>query len=134
MGFNNTKRSNDIWLLASSKGDDTFKSAVQQLNIRFPLQNTEGEEQKIIFPKITDQNIAVRYIVLNAASGTGLPVKYYIKEGPAIIRENKIVFTKIPPLAKFPVKVTVIAWQYGTANLPKIKSAAPVEQTFFIIK
>ena len=132
MGFNNAKRSNDIWLLASSKGDDKFKSVVQQLDMHFPLQNTEGAEQQIIFPKIANQNIPVRSIVLNAASSVGLPVMYYIKEGPAIIKENKMLFTKIPPRTKFPVKVTVVAWQYGNANVPKIKSAVPVERTFFL--
>ena len=132
MGFNNPKRSNDIWLLAHSRSDAVYKSLVQQLDIRFPLQNEEGRAQKISFPNIADQPRSIKTITLNAVSDAGLPVRYYIKEGPAIIEGNKIVFTKIPPRSKFPVKITIVAWQYGTANFPKIKSADPVEQTFYL--
>jgi hypothetical protein len=133
MGFSNPKRSNDIWLLASNKGDDTYKSAVQQLAVRFPLVNKEGEEQKIIFPKI--ENIKqVKSITLAATSPAGLRVYYYVKEGPAEIRGNKLEFTKIPLRSKYPVKVTVVAWQYGRSVGDKIRSAEPVEQSFYIIK
>jgi len=38
------------------------------------------------------------------------------------------------PRAKFPVKVTVVAWQYGRVLEPKLKTAEPVEQTFSIVK
>ena len=41
MGFNNPKRSNDIWLLASNNGNGHYKSAVQQINMRFPIVNKE---------------------------------------------------------------------------------------------
>ena len=62
-----------------------------------------------------------------------MPVYFYIKEGPAIIKDGKLVFTKIPPRSQFPIKVTVAAWQYGRDSEPKIKSAEPVEQTFYIL-
>jgi len=96
IGFNNPKRSNDIWLLAHSSSDSTYKSVVQQLDMRFPLQNSEGREQRIVFPKITDQAASTKSIALNAVSDAGLQVRYYVKEGPAVINDNKIVFTKIP--------------------------------------
>jgi hypothetical protein len=41
-------------------------------------------------------------------------------------------WTKIPPRAKFPVKVTVVAWQYGIAG--KIQTAEAVEQSFYVLK
>ena len=132
MGFNNTKRSNDTWLLASSKGDDKFKSAVQQLNLRFPLQNTAGADQKINFPQIGNLKKGTAMIKLNAAATSGKPVLYYVKEGPAYTRNNELIFTAIPPRAKFPVKVTVVAWQYGIKD--QWKSAEPVEQNFYILK
>ena len=134
MGFDNPKRSNDIWLLASNKGDDTYKSAVQQLDMRFPLVNKNGKPQTISFPKIRDQQQGVQYIQMIAASDAGLPVNYYIKEGPAEIQGKAIHFLPIPPRAKFPVKITVVAWQYGRSVEPAIQSAEPVSQTFYIIK
>jgi hypothetical protein len=45
---------------------------------------------------------------------------------------DELVFSKIPPRAKLPVKVTVIAWQYGRSIEPKVKSADPVERSFLI--
>jgi hypothetical protein len=134
MGMNNPKRSSDIWLLASHPGDEKYKSAVQQANIKFPLQNMEGQEQQISFPAITNQRESVRSLKLTATSSSGLPVYYYIQEGPAILEGNTIKFTKIPPRSKFPVKVTVVAWQYGRSAEPGVKSAQPVIQSFYIIK
>lgn len=130
MGMNNPKRTGDIRLLASSDGDKNYKSAVQQLNIRIPYRNTEGRRQYILFPGIKDVKIGVKSISLRATSDCGLPVYYYVKEGPAEVQDGKLVFTKIPPRAKFPIKVTVVAWQYGKAGI--VRTAEPVERSFFI--
>ena len=59
-------------------------------------------------------------------------VCYYVKEGPAEIKGDKLVLTKIPPRAKFPVKVTVVAWQYGRSGEPQVQTAEAVEQSFYI--
>jgi hypothetical protein len=134
MGFNNPKRSNDIWLIANNEGNAIYKSAVQQLNMRFPLINKEGKEQQITFPVIADQRNEVSTLELTATSNADVPVYYYVKEGPAEVKDHKLVFTKIPPKAKYPVKVTVVAWQYGTVLEPKLQSAVPVERTFYIQK
>ncbi|MGZ3846941.1 MAG: hypothetical protein ACXVBJ_00825 [Flavisolibacter sp.] len=134
MGFNNPKRSNDIWLLASNEGDAIYKSAVQQADLRFPLWNTEGQRQQIVFPKIPDQRQGVKMLRLTSSSTAGVPVSYYVAEGPVEIIGDELIFTKIPPRAKYPVKVTVVAWQYGKAMEPKLQSAQPVTRTFYILK
>ncbi|MEO6730694.1 MAG: hypothetical protein ABIN01_05720 [Ferruginibacter sp.] len=134
MGFNNLKRSNDIWLLAANKGDDVYKSVVQQLDMRFPLGNKKGKPQKIVFPTIRNQQQGIKQLQMKATSDAGMPVYYYIKEGPAEMQGNTIKFTAIPPRSKFPVKVTVVAWQYGSAAEPFIQTAEPVFQTFYITK
>lgn len=59
-------------------------------------------------------------------------VYYYVKEGPAEIEGNRMVMTKIPPRTKFPVKVTVVAWQYGIRG--KYKTSETVERSFYIEK
>ncbi|MCU7549447.1 hypothetical protein OCK74_09995 [Chitinophagaceae bacterium LB-8] len=134
MGMNNPRRSNDIWLLASHPGDQKYKSVVQQADIRFPLKNTEGAEQKITFPALGDQKESVKTLTLGATSNSGMQVYYYVQEGPAEIEGNILKFTKIPPRSKFPVKVTVVAWQYGRSMEPKVQSAQPVIQSFFLTK
>ncbi len=132
MGFANPKRSNDIWLLASNEGDQTYKSIVQQVDMRFPIANREGQAQTITFPIIPNQKAGIKSLPLNAVSDARLPVHYYIKEGPAVVDGNRMVFTAIPPRSKMPMKVTVAAWQYGTSIGQKVQSAPPVERSFFL--
>jgi hypothetical protein len=134
MGFNNPKRTGDIWLIASSNGDDEYKSTVQQLSIRIPLTNNEGVEQHITFDPIPNQKLKTKNLGMKATSDSKMPVYYYIQEGPAEVEGNTLVFTKIPPRSKFPVKVTVVAWQYGRSIEPKIQTAEPVVQSFYIEK
>lgn len=134
MGTNNAKRSNDIWLLARHPGDEEFRPTVQQSQLRFPLRNTEGADQTITFPKIGDQRTGSQPLKLQATSSSGEPVHYYVREGPAEIKGGTLSFTPIPAKARYPVKVTVVAWQWGRSIDPKLKTAAPVEQTFLIAK
>ncbi|MXN90762.1 hypothetical protein GR160_05940 [Flavobacterium sp. Sd200] len=128
MGFKNPKRSNDIWLLAHNEGDENYKSAVQQLNLQFPVRNVQGEAQQISFPEIHDVQDTHKPLSLTATASSGLPVYYYVNEGPAYVEDNILLFSKVPPKAKYPIKVTVVAWQYGVAG--KWQSATPVQQTF----
>ncbi|GAB1416367.1 hypothetical protein MASR2M117_17730 [Paludibacter sp.] len=131
-GFNNIKRTGGICLYAQSQGDDKYKSAVQQIYLKIPYPLSQGERQCITFPALPNVTFGTESITLNAVSDKGLKVSYYVKEGPAEIEGNKLVFTKIPPRAKFPMKVTVVAWQYGVKG--KLQSAKPVERNFNIIK
>ena len=134
IGFNNPKRSNDIWLIATNVGDEQYKSMVQQADLRFPVKNTAGKPQQINFSFIPDQKQSAKALKLYATSSAGVPVYYYVKEGPAEIKANRLLFTKIPLRARFPVKVTVVAWQYGSAIEPKLQSAEPVERSFYLLK
>ena len=130
MGMYNKRRTGDICLLASHDGDNQYKSTVQELSFRIPYRNTEGKRQYILFPGIGDVKAGVESVTLRATSDCGLPVYYYVKEGPAEIDGNKLVFTPIPPRSKYPLKVTVVAWQYGLAG--KVQTAEPIERSFFI--
>lgn len=134
MGLNNEKRTGDIWLMASHPGNKKYKSSVQQFNMKIPLQNKEGIDQHISFPAIQNIKQGINSLSLKATSDSGMPVYFYVNEGPAKWKDGKLIFTKIPPRSKFPIKVTVIAWQYGRTVEPKIKSAIPVVQSFYILK
>jgi hypothetical protein len=133
MGFNNPKRSGDIWFMARSDGDAVYKSAVQQANMKIPVFNKEGKKQQIDFPDVS-LSPGQRSVRLKAVSDSGEPVAYYIKEGPAVLKDNVLYITKIPPGTRYPVKVTVVAWQYGRNFEPKLQSALPVEQIFYLSK
>jgi hypothetical protein len=125
------RRRFDIWLVASHPGDGEFKSIVQQALVRLS-PNTAGARQRITFHAIPDQKAGVKTLKLSATSDAGVPVYYYVREGPAEVNGDELTFTPLPPRAKFPVTVTVVAWQWGRATEPKLATADPVEQTFSI--
>ncbi|GAB6011298.1 hypothetical protein [Viscerimonas tarda] len=114
-------------------GDEVYKPAVQQSEMLVPARNKEGKEQKITFAPLSDIPVNTKSIRLQATSNSGMQVRFYVKEGPVeLVSENELVFTKIPPRSKYPVKVTIVAWQYGRSSEPKIKSAVPVERSFLL--
>jgi len=135
MGMDNVKRSNAISFLASHPGDEEYRRTVQQSVLTFPLRNTVGAEQRITFDKIPDQKLANHSIKLEATSDANVPVYFYVREGPAELdNNNTLTFTSIPPRAKLPMKITVVGWQWGRSVDPKLKTAEPVEQTFFLTR
>jgi len=71
---------------------------------------------------------------LHATSDAGLPVRFFVKAGPAEIHGDKLVFTPIPVKSRLPVTVTVVAWQWGRAAEPAIQTASMVERTFQLTK
>jgi hypothetical protein len=126
-------RAGDIWLLASHPGDAQFRSAVQQGLMRIPLKLTEGAAQRIAFPELPNVNRGTKSLKLNASSDSGAPVRYFVREGPAIVENGGLRFTPLPLRARLPMRVTVVAWQYGRTVEPKLQSAEPVERSFFIL-
>jgi hypothetical protein len=126
------RRAGDIWLLAEHPGDAKFKSVVQQALLKIPVRNRDGAEQHITFPQIPPQKHEDLQVKLNATSDAGVPVHYYVLEGPAEADGDVLRFTKIPPRAKFPVKITIVAWQLGRSGEPKLQTAEPVTQELFL--
>ncbi len=127
------RRAGDIWLLAESPGDRNFKSAVQQAVLHVPEIKT-GAEQHLTFSLLPDQKVGAKELKLTATSDAGLPVHYYVREGPASVDGERLILTPIPPGAKLPIRVTVVAWQLGRFGEPAVKAAQPVEQSFAILR
>jgi hypothetical protein len=88
--------------------------------------------QKITFEKIPDVQAGTASVPLVATTDAGMPVKFYVVAGPAIVEGDKLVFTKIPLRTQFPLTVTVAAWQWGRGVEPKVQTAEIVKQTFEI--
>jgi hypothetical protein len=135
VGLHNRKRSAELWFAATHPGDAQFKRSVQQALLRLPLRNEEGAEQRIEFAPIPDQPRNGKVLPLRATSNAaGAEVFFYVREGPAVLARDgrTLLFTSIPPRAKFPVQVTVVAWQWGRSVEPKLKTAAVIERTFSI--
>lgn len=132
MGFNNAKRTNNFTLCAYNDGDANFKSTVQEFSMKIDYPLIEGKRQAIFFPALQNVSQTEKEVVLLATTDSGLPVSYYVKEGPVEEKDGRLTFTKIPPRAKFPITVTVVAWQLGLERT--VQSAEPVERSFLIVK
>jgi hypothetical protein len=123
-----------IWIQEEHPGNDHYRRAVQPGQIMIPARLTEGKMQQLQFPTIANQVAGTKTVPLKGASSSGLPVNYYVVSGPAVIVGDKLHLTAIPVKSKYPVKVTVVAYQWGRSVAPLNQSAELVEQTFFIVK
>ena len=137
LGFRHPQKSGEIWLLAEHPGDEAFKRCVQQSVLRFPVRNMNGPAQTITFPAIPDQVIgSAATIPLTARSSAGdtARVRYYVHAGPAVVSDDgtSLRITALPPRTRFPVKVTVVAWQWGRTIAPPLQSAEPITRQFLI--
>lgn len=130
--LNPEARNYELVFAATHPGDQEYKPAVQQAHMFIPARNRQGAEQHITFPEIPDQKMGVKSLRLAAKSDAGVPVHYLVREGPAGMEGDTLRFTSIPPRAKLPIQVTVIAWQYGRVADPKLQTADPVERKFTI--
>lgn len=131
-GFWQNPHSYELWFAAIHPGDERYKPAVQQAQMLVPPLNTAGRVQQLTFSAIPDQRENEKGIKLNASSDANVPVSFYVQDGPAEIVGDRLNLLKVPPGSRFPVKVTVVAWQYGNSNEPKLQTAKPVINTFWI--
>jgi hypothetical protein len=93
----------------------------------------DGKDQTITFPPVGNLKPGGS-ADLKATSDSGLPVGYYVAVGPAVIDGGKLRVAELPARAAFPVEVRVVAYQFGRGVEPRVKTAAPVEQTVRIEK
>jgi len=126
--------SGPVWIEVYKKGDRNYRRAVQPAQIAIPSNLSKGPPQHISFPGI--QNISERttYVSLHARSDAGLPVHYFVDAGPAIVDENHrgLKIMDIPVKSRFPVKITVTAYQWGREEPPFCQTATPVTRSFYI--
>ena len=120
------------YIAVRQPGSGSVKGSVQPIQISRDL-NSEGTPQKITFEQIPDVKAGAVSVPLKASSDSGLPVGFFVETGPAIVKDGNLILTKIPPGAKFPITVTVAAWQFGRYAEPKVKRADIVKQSFQIL-
>jgi hypothetical protein len=91
------------------------------------------KDQKITFPPITDVPKSTKRIKLAATSDSGLPVGYFVQQGPAIVEGNELVITQVPQHDPKPIKVTVGAYQVGLWQKDGFRAAPTVYQSFSLL-
>ncbi len=131
------RRNHDLWLVAAHPGDAHVRGVVQQAMLRATPRAT-GAPQTITFPRVPDRFAddlgRSTSLDLAATSSAGLPVGYYVLEGPAEIEGSTLRFTAVPPRSKYPLKVTVVAWQFGRDGESPVRTASPIKQSFHILR
>jgi hypothetical protein len=121
------------YFIVRTEGDDQYRTSVEPGQIII-TPNDKGAMQTITFDTLKNVRPKTKSISLKAIATSNLPVTFFVKAGPAFIKGNQLFFTTIPPSSKFPVKVTVVAYQWGRTQQPQIQTAAFVERTFYINK
>ena len=121
------------YMAVRQPGTATVRGVVQPAGFSVKEANSEGKVQKITFDPIPDVKAGTVSVPLKAISDSGLPVRFFVDAGPAVIEGDKLVFTKIPANAKLPLTVTVGAWQFGRWEEPKVRKAEIVKQSFRIL-
>jgi hypothetical protein len=115
-------------LMACHPGDGTFRYAEHPGFIGLKLGVQQGKAQTIAFPPVGDLKAGAT-AKLRATSDSGLPVEYAVACGPAeIVDRDTLRILPIPPRAKRPVEVKVVAWQWGKEGEGGWTAASPVEQ------
>ncbi len=120
------------WVLAYHPGDDNFRMTDRPRHVWVPSRNTAGQTQTISFDTIDDVAVGADPIPLRAAASSGKAVQFFVISGPVLLENDILVLQPIPPGSRFPVKVMVAAYQWGSAVDPKWQSAGPVVQAFLI--
>jgi hypothetical protein len=121
-----------LMVMAWHPCDDRFAYAEQPCAIKLPDLKRDGAEQKISFNAPPDVTSKVDAVPLEAVSDSGLPVGFTVIEGPAEVSGNTLRLFAPPPRSKWPLRVTVAAWQTGRATEPRIRAADPVMRSFLI--
>ena len=114
-------------------GNDRLRAIFQPGSLTL-ARNNVGIVQQITVEKIADINRKIPSLTLIASSDAGLPVSWFVVTGPAIVNGNQLILTKIPLRSKYPIAITVAAWQWGRNTEPKVKTAEIVKQTFWVTK
>ena len=133
-GLGEGRRAPDLWFAATHPGDAIYKPAVQQAQMLGPQRTTDGVDQHIEFRAIRDQQAGAKSVPLEATTDSGEKVRFFVREGPAEVEGDRLRFTAIPKRSRFPIKVTVVAWQFGRAAAPKLNTAEPVERSFLLTR
>ena len=124
----NPRRRMEANLLAYHPGDETYRYAEQGAILRLPERVEDGKAQSITFPEIDPIRVGAEPVALEATSDSDLPVSYYIERGPAVIEDGTLRLADVPEHGKLPPEIVVVAWQYGSAVEPRVKTAERVEQ------
>lgn len=114
------------------RGTADIRDAVQPGYLQL-VPNSEGAAQSIHFEPIADRLMGTSSIPLIAKADSGMKVRFFVIAGPAKVDGDGLKLTPVPPRTRFPVEITITAWQWGRSIEPRVQTAEPVTQTFRLL-
>jgi hypothetical protein len=118
-------------LSAYNMGDATYRYEENLVTIDIP--KATGAAQTINFPEIGAVTRKDLPLALKATSSAGLPVRYTVEYGPAVVdATGKLTLAEVPKGATFPLTVAVWAYQLGSYVDPKVQAATPEKRLITI--
>ena len=133
LALDRTYPSTTSYIVAVLSRDKGLRPSLQPARVK-PRENRAGVTQTISFEVLPDVPEGTRDLPLAATSTAGLPVRFYVESGPAVVEGDRLVLTRIPPRAAFPVRLTVAAWQWGRRSEPPVQTAPIVRRSFAIVR
>lgn len=125
-------RAREVVLAAVYPGDAHWRRSVQQAIVRFPV-NTHGAENVVVWNPPKSAKLGDFPLALGATATSGLPVRYYVREGPAVVTDDGVLSIRDWPQNADSCDITVCAYQWGEDG-GKVKSASPVFATIKAIR
>jgi len=119
------------YFIIRQEGNKEYRTSVQPGQLVVDA-NIKGMAQQITFDSIPDATVKTKFIPLHATATSNMPVGFYVKAGPAIIKDGQLVITDIPFRSNLPIKVTVGAYQWGRTIEPAIQTAVQIERSFWL--
>jgi hypothetical protein len=120
-------------ILAYHPGNEQYRHAEQPARMQLAALK-KGKPQTIGFPTIGPLKADAPPTPLRATSDSGLAVTYAVGHGPAVVENGTLRVCGIPPRAKWPLEISVTAYQWGSAVEPYVQTAAPVTQRIIVEK
>ena len=120
-------RAREVVLAAAYPGDAHWRRSVQQAIVRFP-RNGHGADNVISWNPPKEASASAFPLRLDAKASSGLPVRYYVREGPAVVDDDGVLGLCDWPVGAESCDITVCAYQWG-ADGGKVKTADPVFAT-----
>ncbi|CAN5906304.1 hypothetical protein BH11VER1_BH11VER1_07560 [soil metagenome] len=117
------------------EGDSQFSAAGRTCQISLASSGVikNATAQTVDFPTMPDMPATSAKIPLNAKSSTGLPVDYFILNGPGIIKDGAFIPTEMPTGVARSMEVTIGAYQVGVfKESGGIQPTETVYQTFHL--
>ena len=89
-----------------------------------------GTIQQIYFRE--GETVPAQKPVISILPPGNMKVRFFVRSGPAKVVGDDLVFLPVPVRTRWPVKITVVAWQLGRGGDKPVRAADLVEQSFLL--